>query len=77
MVIKVLGTGCPTCKALEKAIKDTVNELGLDATVVKEEDIMKIMEHGVMRTPGLVIDDKVVLSGRVPSSKELKELFTQ
>jgi len=77
MVIKVLGTGCPTCKALEKAIKDTVNELGLDATVVKEEDIMKIMEHGVMRTPGLVIDDKVVLSGRVPSSKELKELLTQ
>ncbi len=77
MEIKVLGTGCPTCKALEKAIKDTVNELGIDATVTKEEDIMKIMEYGVMRTPGLVIDDKVVLSGRVPTSKELKELLTQ
>ncbi|MCB2209185.1 MAG: TM0996/MTH895 family glutaredoxin-like protein [Bacteroidetes bacterium] len=77
MVIKVLGTGCPTCKALEKAIKDTVDELGIDAKVTKEEDIMKIMEYGVMRTPGLVIDDKVVLSGRVPSPKELKEIFTQ
>ena len=77
MVIKVLGTGCPNCKALEKATIEIVKALGIDASVTKEEDIMKIMEYGVMRTPGLVIDDKVVVSGRIPSSKELKELFTQ
>ena len=77
MEIKVLGTGCTKCKSLEKATIDAVNELGLKATVTKEEDIVKIMGYGVMRTPGLVIDDKVVLSGRVPSDKELKELLTQ
>lgn len=77
MEIKVLGTGCTKCKSLEKATKIAVEELGLQATITKEEDIMKIMAYGVMRTPGLVIDEKVVLSGRIPSSKELKELLTQ
>ena len=51
--------------------------MGLNATVTKEEDIMKIIQYGVMRTPGLVIDEKVVISGRIPSSKELKSLLTQ
>jgi small redox-active disulfide protein 2 len=77
MEIKVLGTGCPKCKSLETATKQAVEDLGLKATVTKEEDIMKIMGYGVMRTPGLVIDEKVVVSGRIPSQKELKELLTQ
>lgn len=77
MEIKVLGTGCAKCKSLEKATKEAVKELGLQATVSKEEDIMKIMAYGVMRTPGLVIDEKVVMSGRIPSQKELIELLTQ
>lgn len=77
MEIKVLGTGCTKCKSLEKATIQAVNELGLQATVTKEEDIMNIMAYGVMRTPGLVIDEKVVLSGRIPSPKELKDLLTQ
>lgn len=77
MEIKVLGTGCPKCKALEQATKQTVLELGLEATVTKEEDILKIMEYGVMRTPGLVIDNKVVFSGRIPSAKELKDFLNQ
>ena len=77
MEIKVLGTGCSKCKSLEKATIEAVNELGLNATVTKEEDIMKIIQYGVMRTPGLVIDEKVVISGRIPSSKELKSLLTQ
>jgi small redox-active disulfide protein 2 len=76
MDIKILGTGCPKCKALEKATKDMVSELGIDAGITKEEDIMKIMEYGIMRTPGLVIDGKVVLSGRLPSTEELKKLLT-
>ncbi len=76
MEIKVLGTGCPKCKSLEKATRDAVTELGLNANVEKEEDIMKIMEYGIMHTPALVIDGKVVASGRVPNEKELKTLLT-
>jgi small redox-active disulfide protein 2 len=75
MEIKILGTGCPNCKKLEKATMDTVTALGLNATVSKVDDIMKIMEYGILRTPGLVIDEKVVVSGRVPSTEELKQLL--
>lgn len=77
MEIKVLGTGCAKCRSLEKATAEVVKELGLDASISKEEDIIKIMQYGVMRTPGLVIDEKVVLSGRLPSHQELKTLLTQ
>ncbi|MBN1339422.1 MAG: TM0996/MTH895 family glutaredoxin-like protein [Bacteroidales bacterium] len=76
MEIKILGTGCPKCKTLEKATQDMVSELGIEATITKEEDIMKIMEYGIMRTPGLVIGGKVALSGRLPSSDELKKILT-
>jgi len=76
MDIKVLGTGCPKCKSLEKATRDAVTELGINANVEKEEDIMKIMAYGIMHTPALVIDGKVVASGRVPNEKELKTLLT-
>lgn len=76
MKIKVLGTGCTKCKSLEKTVQQSVNELQLDAVIEKEEDIMKIMEYGVMSTPALVIDGKVVLSGRVPKINELKQLLT-
>ena len=75
MKIKVLGTGCANCKNLEKSVKQAVQELSLDASVEKEENIMKIMQYGIMRTPGLVINEKVVLSGRVPSLGELKEII--
>jgi small redox-active disulfide protein 2 len=77
MEIKVLGTGCARCKSLEKLTSKAVEELNLDATVVKVEDIQKIMEYAVMRTPALVIDEKVVLSGQVPKINDLKEILTQ
>lgn len=77
MDIKVLGTGCPKCKSLEKATRDAVSELGIDASVTKEEDIMKIMGYGVMRTPGLVVNEKVVASGRLLSVNEIKDLLTE
>jgi small redox-active disulfide protein 2 len=77
MKIKVLGTGCKNCKALEEATKKIVEELKLDAVVEKVEDIQQIMEYGIMSTPGLVINNKVVLSGRVPKPNEIKELLTQ
>jgi len=76
MEIKVLGTGCAKCKSLEKITRKAVEELNLDATVTKVEDIQKIMEYSVMRTPALVIDEKVVLSGQLPKAVELKELIT-
>jgi small redox-active disulfide protein 2 len=75
MIIKVLGTGCSNCKNLEIATQMAVTEMGLDARIVKEEDIRKIMSYGIMRTPALVIDEKVALYGRVPSVKELKEII--
>lgn len=77
MEIKVLGTGCTKCKKLEQLTREMIDELGIEANVEKVEDIYKIMQYGVMRTPGLVIDDKVVLSGKLPKSKELKEILTQ
>ncbi len=77
MEIKVLGTGCAKCKSLEKVTRKAVEELNLDATVTKVEDIQKIMEYAVMRTPALVINEKVVLSGQLPKVAELKELLTQ
>ena len=76
MEIKVLGTGCAKCKSLEKVTRKAVDELNLDATVTKVEDIQKIMEYSVMRTPALVIDETVVLSGQLPKIAELKELLT-
>jgi len=77
MEIKVLGTGCAKCKSLEKVTRKAVEELNLEATVEKVEDIQKIMEYAVMRTPALVINEKVVMSGQLPKISELKELLTK
>jgi small redox-active disulfide protein 2 len=75
MNIKVLGTGCSNCKTLEKSVINALTEMNYSADVEKVEDIQKIMGYGIMLTPGLVINDKVVLSGRVPNMKELKEII--
>ncbi len=77
MNIKILGTGCTKCKKLEQLTKEAVAEMGIDATVEKVEDMYKIMQYGIMRTPGLVVDEKVVLFGRLPRSGELKELLNK
>jgi len=77
MELKILGTGCPKCQTLEKVTRNVVAEMEVDANVVKEEDIMKIMGYGIMHTPALVINEKVVASGRVPSPKEIMNLITQ
>ena len=77
MEIKVLGTGCAKCKSLEKVTTKAVQELNLDATVEKVEDIQKIMEYAVMRTPALVINEQVVMSGQVPKISEMKVLLTK
>ncbi len=77
MEIKVLGTGCTKCKTLEKNTIEAVNELAIDANVTKVEDIVEIMNFGVMTTPALVVDGKVVLKGKVPSVEEIKLLLTK
>jgi small redox-active disulfide protein 2 len=75
MEIKVLGTGCANCKNLEKSVRTALEEMQYPAGVEKVEDIVRIMNYGVMRTPALVVNGKVVISGRVPSVKELKEII--
>ena len=72
MDIKILGTGCPKCKTLEKLTREVVEKNGVEATIGKVEDIMEIMKYGVMSTPALVIDGKVVIKGRIPSEQEIK-----
>lgn len=75
MKIEILGTGCAKCKALEEAAKQAVSKSGKFAQIEKVEDIMKIMEYGVMSTPALVIDGKVVSTGKLLSMDEIVELL--
>jgi small redox-active disulfide protein 2 len=71
MEIKVLGTGCAKCKNLEKLTHEAVAKAGIEASISKVEDIMDIMAYGIMATPALVVDGKVVVKGRVPSVDEI------
>ena len=73
--IKILGTGCPNCKTTEKVIKEAVKALGVAVTIEKVEDIMDIMKYDVMSTPAVVLDEKVMIKGRVPSVDEIKALL--
>ena len=75
MEIKVLGTGCASCKALFTTAQQAVAELGIEATVIKEEDLMKIMEYNVMSLPALVVNGKVVSKGKKLSVDEVKALL--
>lgn len=77
MEIKILGTGCPKCKTLEKLTREVVAQNGIDAAIIKVEDIVEIMKYGVMTTPALVVDGKVEIRGRVPSSDEIKQVLTR
>ena len=63
MEIKVLGTGCATCKALYNTVQEVVKDLGIEATVIKEEDLLKIMGYNVLSLPALVVDEKVMAKG--------------
>ena len=76
MIIKVLGSGCSNCQNLEKATREALAELGIEAELDHVTDPGEIASYGVMRTPGLVIDDEVVLSGRVPTAATVRDLFT-
>jgi small redox-active disulfide protein 2 len=75
MKIKVLGTGCPSCKRLEKNVKEALDELSIKAEVEKVTEVKDIMAYGVMSTPALVVDEKVVLYGHVPNVSQLLNII--
>ncbi|MDF9830693.1 small redox-active disulfide protein 2 [Dysgonomonas sp. PFB1-18] len=77
MEIKVLGTGCANCKTLLSRVEQVVAELNSDATVTKVDDILKIIEYGVRGLPALVVDEKVLSTGKVLSKDEIEQLITQ
>ncbi len=75
MKIEVLGTGCMKCKRLFKNVEIAVKELGINAEIVKVDDISEIINRGVMLTPALAVDGEMKVSGRVADVKELKEIL--
>jgi len=77
MKIEILGPGCPRCVNLEANAKQAVADLDIDATIEKITDMSKIMSYGVMSTPGIVIDGKVVGFGKLFSVEEIKDMLTQ
>lgn len=77
MEIKVLGTGCASCKALYTTVERVVRELQINADVEKVEDLMEIIKYSVMSLPALVVDNKVISSGRTLTAAEIKELLTK
>lgn len=77
MKIRVLGTGCPKCKTLYNTVVKALIELDIAADLGKIEDIKEIMTYKVMSTPGLVINDKVMFTGKVPSLEEIKNFILQ
>jgi len=77
MEIKVLGTGCPKCKRLEQLAREAVAEAGIEAAITKVEDIDAITAYPIMSTPALVLDERVVSSGRLPRKDEIVALIRQ
>ena len=75
MNIKILGTGCARCHQLEKTAKEVVKELGIDVTVKEVKDFNEILAYNVLITPGLVINEQVVSSGKVPTKAEITQLI--
>ncbi len=76
MEIKILGTGCPNCITLEKRVRKVIEDNTINADIILVKDIMDIMAYKILTTPALVINEKVVVKGRVPNNKEILELLT-
>ena len=76
MEIKILGPGCANCKRLHAEAEKALAQSGLEATITKVEAMEDIIAHGIVRTPGLVVDGKVVASGRIPSAAEIVTMIT-
>lgn len=76
MEIRVLGPGCAKCHQLEKTVEEVVKEMGIDTSVEKVSDMKKIMKYPILMTPGLVINDELVVSGKVPDKAEVTRYIT-
>ena len=74
-VIEVLGPGCPRCHETHRVVRHVVDEAKLDCVVRKEESVERMIELGVLKTPAVVVDGEVVLSGRIPSSADVRRLL--
>jgi len=75
MKIKILGTGCAKCHQLEQTARQAVKELAIDATIEEVKDMRKIMEYPILTTPGLVVNEELVCSGRIPSKSEVTQFI--
>lgn len=77
MEIKVFGSGCKKCNELYEAVEKGINQLNLEADLTKVQDLKEMVQSGVMKTPALMIDGKLVASGRIPSAKEMEKLLSK
>ena len=75
MKIEILGPGCSKCRATEKNVKKAVEELGIQAEVVKVEDLQEIINRGIMLTPAVIVDGKLKIEGHKPSVEEIKNII--
>jgi len=73
MKIKILGTGCAKCHQLEQTTRQVIKELAVDATIEEVKDMKKIMEYPILTTPALVVNEKLVCSGKVPTKSEVTQ----
>lgn len=76
MNIKILGTGCANCQKLKKTVNEVIQELGVNADVEEVKDMKKIMQYPILATPGLVINEKLITYGKVPSKAEVTTFIT-
>ncbi len=76
MKIEILGVGCPKCRTLYENVKIALAEKGIEAEVIKVEDIAKITEYGVLSTPAMVVDGEVKTTGRIPSVEEIEKIIS-
>jgi small redox-active disulfide protein 2 len=76
LTIKILGPGCSNCKRLELLIRQVVDQMGVQAQIIKVTEYSDIMAYDIMSTPGLVINEKVVSAGRIPSAAEIATFLT-
>ncbi|MFC1864912.1 thioredoxin family protein [Chloroflexota bacterium] len=76
MIIKILGPGCVRCDQVEQITKEVVGELGINASLEHVRDIKKIIEYPILHTPGLVLNEELVCSGRVPTKAEVSMFIT-
>ena len=75
MKIEILGTGCPKCRKTEEIVRKAVDDLGINAEIIKIEDYNEIVDRGVMMTPAVLFDGEAKIVGRVPTADELKKLL--